>query len=112
MRCHKHGGEPTPVYMHGRCHPRAKNKVSLDEDVLTVSCSECNSVIVEASIVQNASHRHTPQGAQSCEKCPGPPGMGIWTLYQEGDLYVICTGCDKPMTILEVQPCPIDENLH
>jgi hypothetical protein len=100
MRCHHHGGDPQPVYMHGRCHVRAKNKVSLDEDILSVSCSVCNSMIVEALIVKNESFNQATQGAMSCA---GHCGNGLWTLYLEGDLYIICAGCDQPLTILEVK---------
>ena len=107
MRCCSPDGKPQPLYMHGRCHVRAENKVALNKDILSVSCSKCNRAIVEAEIVDNDSFRAAPQGTLGCSH---HKDGGLWALYSEGDMFILCAKCNQPVTVLEVRSCPAAES--
>ena len=68
--------------------------------MLSITCCECDAMIIEAHIVNNASLKFHADGPLSCEE---HAEARFCTLYFEENLYVICTECDRPVTVLEVQ---------
>jgi len=74
LRCADCGESHGPIYMHGRCHPKAYTMCSVEGDLLRIECADCKSTICYFTL-SGGPYSHPPLPEESSKDKTESPFM-------------------------------------